>query len=93
MATKTKAGQIGTRVAPDGTETTLRPANGKEFTLAELQAAVGGYIERVPVKGVGHATVYADEEGLCKGLAPNFKASVLAGMPIVGPILIVKRDN
>lgn len=90
MATKTA--QIGTRIAPDGTETTLTPKNGKEFDLSELQAAVGGYIERVPAKGVGHATVYADEEGLCKGLTPNPKASALVGYgPLVGPVLIVRR--
>ena len=93
MATKTKTAQVGTRIAPDGTETTLRPAKGREFDLAELQAAVGGYIERVNVQGVGHATVYADEDGLGKGLEPNPKASALAGQPIVGPVLIVRRDK
>lgn len=92
MATKTKTHQVGRRIAPDGTETTVQPGK-RDFSLEELQAHVGGYIERVNVPGIGHATFYADEDGLSKGLPENPRASEIAGQRIVGPVLIVSRGN
>lgn len=36
---------MATILRTDGTVTETRPADGREYTLTELQAAVGGYIE------------------------------------------------
>jgi hypothetical protein len=83
---------------PDGRETEVKPAKGKKFSLAELQAAVGGYIERILlVPGNGHATMYGDEDGKCKGLPVNQKASSMALATrqmndyVVGPVIVVRK--
>ena len=52
-------------IKPDGTEVELLPADGKKFTLKELQTAVGGYIEMVP-QSLHKGHVYCDEEGRIK---------------------------
>lgn len=62
-----------------------------ENRLEALQYAVGGYIETIPL---GHgALMIVDEEGRLKGLARNRIASLVAGMDIVGPALIVGEDG
>lgn len=45
MSSKKK--QRGTLYLPDGTVKLLIPKNGKQFTLREMQQAVGGYVEAV----------------------------------------------
>jgi len=35
------------KIAPDGTEERLVPENGEKFTLEEMQAHIGGYVELV----------------------------------------------
>lgn len=62
-----------------------------ENRLEALQYAVGGYIETIRL---GHGGVMImDEEGRLKGLARNQIASLVAGMDIVGPALIVGEDG
>ena len=91
-----KQPQVGRVIHPDGTESTVHPADGKEFTLKELQNAVEGLIEIVFLKpGHGHATAYVNEEGKLIGLLPNHKATKLIrlfpGDYVAGNILIVSR--
>ena len=74
-----------------GAKKEIVPADGKKLTLEEMQAAVGGYIERVVIPKVGE--MYVDEEGLLKGKPINQMASLIAGMPIVGDVLIVRRGK
>lgn len=62
-------------IKTDGTETTVQPADGKRFTLAELQGYVGGLIEIV--KTHDKRTMYVNEEGLVDNLPRNAKASGL----------------
>lgn len=56
---------------------------GHNPTLDEMQAAVGGWIEYVPltpeaVQATGFAFLYCNEEGKLQGLLPNVVATMLA---------------
>jgi len=64
---------------------------GEEPTLAELQEAVGGYIELVPFPARPDMVMVVDEEGLIKRKLVNHVASSLAGQPIVGTALVIER--
>lgn len=63
---------------------------GEFFTLAELQAAVGGYVEIIglPNKRV----MVIDEEGLPKQLGVNLSASRMYGAMIVGKVLVTNKE-
>ncbi|MPZ50842.1 MAG: DUF3846 domain-containing protein [Dehalococcoidia bacterium] len=70
---------------PSGRDSECTPHNGKKFTLAELQALVGGYIEMVRIPGdAGKRVFFVDEEGRLKKLPPNVRASHIAGQLLVG---------
>lgn len=79
-------------VSPDWSVELYRP-KGSVYTLEELQAAVGGMIELVPLPAGGlggEAIMVVNENGISEGLKLNNLASSLAGQPIVGPALICK---
>jgi len=76
-------------IRADGTEAEVKP-KGKTLSLEEMQAAVGGYIERVQIRG---GEVYVDEDGRMKGLPLNMKASMLAGMDLCGNALVLTREK
>ena len=73
----------------------VSPANGKQFTLDELQGYVGGLIEPVPLrKDIAGSEdhwkeMYVNEEGLLHNLKVNTTASILTGRTIVGDAIIV----
>ena len=66
----------------DGTIEDFNPANGKEFTLDEMQKAVGGYIELVYLPN--NEVLVVDEEGMIKEKLFNKKISEMIMKPIVG---------
>lgn len=66
----------------DGTQESKSPADGKTFTLKELQDVVGGYIERVVLPN--KKEIYLNEEGKLKGLKENPRATTLAAF-VLGP--------
>jgi hypothetical protein len=70
------------------------PDNGTHFTLAELQEAVAGSIETVPLAGMPTtiASLIVNKDGHRLGLAVNDAASSLAGKPIVGSALMCPRE-
>lgn len=82
----------------DGTEETVVPANGTDFSLEEAQKIVGGYIEVVNLPD-GNILV-CNEEGLYMNLEVNEKATIIchehnAIMPgsfIVGDVLYCPTD-
>lgn len=91
-----------TIIGPDASETSTPLTAPPE--LEQLQAAVGGSIEVVPLfttfRGE-RCVVFCNEEGKLEGLAPNILAQVLweraVGRPIsddllVGPIAIITGD-
>lgn len=91
MAKKT---DVGTVCRVDGMDYELHPVNGKKFSLAELQKAVGGYIELVRLPpGNGHRIMYANEDGIGLGLYPNRRASLIAGQKILGDVIIVRKEE
>lgn len=60
----------------------LHPANGKYFSLEELQTVVGGYIETLRVDDE-HIMVL-NEEGKFLNLSSNLQATLLV-MPLLMP--------
>ncbi len=70
----------------------ITPANGKAYSLEECQGYVGGYIE---VVGLHTPTAWrnyillVDEDGLSKGLKPNYAATTMAGHVIVGDAMLI----
>ena len=71
----------------------VAPENGDSFTLDEMQSAVGGRIEVVPVTEEGlvetHPRAIVNEEGFLKGMELNGFASVACGRPIAGTVLLI----
>lgn len=63
---------------------------GEYFTLEELQAAVGGYIEIAPALDKDYITV-VNEEGLLLGLPLNNLYLQMFGRKLVGDIFVVPR--
>lgn len=59
----------------DGKITATKPKNGTDFSLEELQAIVGGYIEIVTLDEE-HLMV-VNEEGKLQGLPLNINASAI----------------
>ena len=57
-------------------------------TLEEAQGIVEGYVERLTLPDGSQMLV--NEEGLLKGMPVNRTASLIAGMNIVGPVLILR---
>src|ERR1035437_2405335 len=68
-----KRQHVGTIYFMDGSTVSLRPQflTQKDFTLEELQLAVGGYIERYPVTLKSKGTLYCNEDGIGLGLRLN----------------------
>lgn len=58
------------------------------YTLEELQASVGGYIETYTF--AADATIICNEEGRLRGLPYNCR---FLGVDFVGPILVVGIDG
>lgn len=77
---------------PDGTKVERTPANGKRFTLAEMQAAIGGgYIRLVAISKGTYMGL--DEDGYMKRLPFNPHASALFNSrePLVGTAFIFPK--
>ena len=81
-------------IKTDGTRQPVQPANGSDFTLEEMQAIVGGYIELVEL------TMVVNEEGKFIPLSLNLEASRIfrAHHPaskdfIVGDVLVCNNNQ
>jgi hypothetical protein len=59
----------------DGTKEKITPSNGVHWTLEELQALVGGYIEVARTRDGDYLIV--DEDGKMKNKLPNHAATAL----------------
>lgn len=76
---------MATLYKTDGTKEAVFPANGTDFTLAELQGYVGGLIDIVWVLDGKSELLVVNDEGLIHGLPFNKQASEFAdGLHIVG---------
>jgi uncharacterized protein DUF3846 len=74
-------------IRPFGEE--IHPANGKNFSLAEAQALVGGLIEVFPLGG-GQIMV-CNEEGKLEQLPVNVEATMIFRR-VFGPVDIIVGD-
>lgn len=65
-------------VKTDGTETEVSPADGKKWSVAELQKLVGGTFDYQVIPNVkGVKAIYLNDNGKLEGQDLNNKASVL----------------
>ena len=85
-------------IKTDGTCLPVQPSNGTDFSLKEMQAIVGGYIELVELNDTN--TIVLNEEGKLNGLPLNIEAtrvfrSYYPGSNdfIVGNVLICKTEQ
>lgn len=71
----------------------VKPANGREFTLEEVQALVGGYVEMVALPRKGESLL-CDEEGMLKNkrLNLNFHCNHTP-WALLGDVLVVKQGE
>jgi hypothetical protein len=83
-------------ITADGSMTLIEPINGTDFSLAELQGYVGGSIEIVPVLDQlapgGKVIIVCNEEGAINGSDVNMRASMFAGQPIHGNVVVCQSD-
>lgn len=77
---------MGKFIKATGEVIEVTPANGKDFSMEELQGFVGGYFEFVRV--IGGLTMACNEEGVLRNLPRNGWASNIARRPIVGDVVI-----
>jgi len=63
----------------------------RDLSLAGMQAAVGGWIEFVPLRN-GKLLV-ANEEGIMQGLLPNRVVAERYGLAIVGDVILVSPSE
>lgn len=66
---------MATLIKTDGSEAEIQPANGKSFTLEEMQKCVGGNIELAHTRD--GRMMWINEEGKLNDLPPNEKATQL----------------
>lgn len=78
-------------IKADGAVIDVKPKNGKDFSLKELQSIVGGYIEIVYLKD-GNILVINDE-GAINGSCINLKASKIYGSYLFGDVLHCKSKE
>lgn len=87
---------MATLIKTDGTQQEVHPANGKRFSLEELQGFVGGLIEMIDL---GEGIMWINEEGKLEGLPINFLATRLArpylfrGDYIAGDVFVLSAEE
>ena len=85
---------MGRLIKPDGTVVAVRPANGKRFSLQELQGLVGGYIKLA--RTLSGKIMFINEDGKRLNLQPNLKATAIAGLQgdtIVGNAIVCDKGE
>jgi len=87
--------EVARIIQPDGKEKVIE-STGQAFTLEELQAAVGGYIEHIPVMTRPEVAVYVDEDGHSKRLPVNVFGMERVGLVVpvlVGNVVLVTKED
>lgn len=82
---------MATIIKTNGERISVQPKNRKDFKLGELRKVVDGYIEIVYLSD-GKLMV-VNEEGMPLQLPYNPVASLLAGQPIVGDVLVCESNQ
>ena len=76
-----------------GEEQDLSPINGSSFSKEEIAQKLSGDPQVIPLRKDARKVIIADKAGVAKELAPNVKASILAGRVVVGPIIVCASDE
>jgi len=86
---------MATIIKANGDELNIIPKSGAELSLAQMQEAVGGYIELVPINNPDYADklMFCNEDGHRLGNEPNSVASMMAGQEIVGNVLVCEKGE
>lgn len=77
---------MGLLIKTDGTQN----PNYEAKTLAQMQQAVGGWIEPIYIN---NKVILVNEEGLIMNLDYNETASKLCGLTLVGDVLVLTRKE
>lgn len=83
-------------IKANGESVYIRHERGeKELTLKQLQDAVEGFIELVPILNPEYQdkTMFCNEEGRLVGKPFNAKASRIAGHHIVGDVILCDKGE
>jgi hypothetical protein len=72
----------------DGEVIEVQPADGREFTVAEMEKLVGGEFDLIRTD-MG-ASMAIDENARAKGLDLNRRASMMTGQFVIGPAVLLK---
>lgn len=78
---------MATLILTSGIATPVTPKNGKTFTLDEVQALVGGYVELLHLPN-SNLVAYCNEDGKMEHLLPNDRFSRLYGDFVVGDVVM-----
>ena len=78
-------------VKSDGAFIPTEPANGRDFSLNELQAFVGGLIDIVRLPD--NRIMVVNDEGLILDLPMNHTASRISGGYIAGDVLVCQSKE
>lgn len=87
---------MGDLFRPDGNIINTLPANKRAFTMDELQAAVGGYVEIV---GTSYSDAnqkliaIGDEDAKLVRKPANHYAGLIVGKSLAGDILFITEDE
>jgi hypothetical protein len=86
---------LGTRYLACGKGYEFLPDSnqGTVYSLKQLQEAVGGYIEVLPVHGQPNMIAVVNEEGRLRDLPVNPTASRIVGYEVVGDVAIIPRGG
>lgn len=85
----------------DGTQGSIKPNNGTDFSLEEMKEIVGGWIEVVYFHDGTNRIMVLNEEGKLEGLPYNHQATIIAQQgraiglndEIVGNVLLCHRNQ
>lgn len=82
-------------IKTNGEELNIIPKDGPKLLLTQMQEAVEGYIELVPICNPNYADkmMFCNEDGHRLGKEFNSVASMMAGQPILGNVLVCEKGE
>jgi hypothetical protein len=82
-------------IKANGEELNIIPKDGPKLSLAQMQEVVEGYIELVPINNPDYADkmMFCNEDGHRLGKEFNSVASMMAGQPILGNVLVCEKGE
>jgi hypothetical protein len=86
---------MATIIKTNGEKVNVKPEDGMEISLGQMQGAVEGFIELVPMLNSDHADkiMFCNEDGHRLGKEYNSVASMMAGQQIVGNVIVCEHGE